>query len=146
MGSALGNGIIVAVEHHKLKEFCKKNPTAIYVNKRTGYYSGTLCPDAPLSAAAQASVDRICNDSPGAQVNVGLHVVRCFTPPPTPNLKWARWEMDALRTDYETQAALHAPAIDQARSDWSAWNETYCRLAGAKGSYKDLNGKKQYCR
>lgn len=146
MGNALGNGIIVAVEHRKLKAFCKKNPTAVYVNRRTGYYSGTLCPDAPLSAAAQVTVNKICSNAPGARINVGLHIVRCFTPPAEPNLKWAKWEMDALRTDYKAQSKLHTLGIDQARSDWTAWTDTYCRLAGAKGSYKDLDGKKQHCR
>jgi len=145
MGSAMGNGIIIAVERHRLKAFCKNNPSGVYVNERTGYYSGTLCPEAPLSAAAHASVDKICNDNPGAQVNVGLHVVRCFTPPAEPNLKWAKWEMDALRTDYETQATHHTSSTEQARSDWTAWNSTYCRLAGSKGSYKDLDGSKKHC-
>lgn len=146
MGNALGNGIAAAVEHHRLKEFCRANPTATYVTVRDGYQFGTLCQDAPFSRAQQESIDQVCRNNSGLETGIDLHKVRCVTPPPEPNVKWARWEMDGLRRDYQAQAAAHSPGMYQAWADWTIWSAKYCRLAGARGSYKGLDGKKQHCR
>lgn len=143
MGSALGAGIAIAVQKHRLHSFCKKNPTGVFNNE--GAFSGTPCPDAPLNASQQASVDEFCANNPGRKAKVGLRTIGCFTPPPVPNLKWARWEMGALRTDYQAQVALKSPGVEQARVDWFTWNSVFCGLSSSKASYKGLDGKKKHC-
>lgn len=144
MGQAAGSIILVSIERHKLRKFCKKNPTAIYKNS-DGYFSGTLCPEAPFDREQQASINKFCNGNPGRDTSIGLHTVKCVNPPSEPNLKWAEWEMKGLRRDYRAQKALNSPGADQARLDWLAWSSAYCRLGGTKSTYKDLDGKKRHC-
>lgn len=147
MGSAIGNGIILGIDRHKMKSFCKANPTAIFIAKSNAY-SGTLCKDAPFNKAQQTKIDNYCRENPGRETSCGLHNVTCFTPPAIPNLRWAKWEMDGLHKDYKAQLSLNnnaAAGVSQSRASWTTWESTYCSLAKPKASYKNLEGKKQRC-
>ena len=88
MGSGITNAIIVGAERHKMKSFCKANPTSVFVAK-SNVFSGTLCKDAAFNQAQQEQIDIYCKDHPGRETGIGLHNVACFTPPATTNLKWA---------------------------------------------------------
>lgn len=146
MGSGITNAIIIGAERHKMKSFCKANPTAIFIAKANAF-SGTLCKNAPFNQVQQEHIDSYCEDNPGHETGYGLHMVTCFVPPPIPNLKWAKWEMDGLHKDYEAQLSLNINSIgaSQSRDSWTAWKTTYCGLAKKGASYKNLDGKKQHC-
>ncbi len=146
MGSAIGNGITLGIDHHKMESFCKANPTAIFVAKSNAY-SGTPCKAGPFTQVQQTNIDNYCWDHPGRETGYGLHKVTCFTPPATPNLKWAKWEMDALYKDHEAQLSLNNNPDGALHSwaGWIIWKSKYCTLAKPKASYRDLEGKKQRC-
>jgi len=146
-GAAIGRGIGVAIaggiENHRINSFCKTNSTSTY---HTGNGLAIDCPNAPLDSWEQQEVDNYCSDNPGSWMAFGKHRVDCLTPPNPPNLKWAKWELNAWRWDYKNQAKTKLSLSgDQMRSDWDYWRGVYCSLAGSGTAYKDLNGKKQRC-
>jgi hypothetical protein len=146
MGYGITNAIITGAERHKMKSFCKANPASIFIAK-SNMFSGTLCKDAAFNQVQQEQIDSYCQDHPGRETGYGLHNVACFTPPAIQNLKWAKWEMDGLRRDYEAQLSLNnnAAGVSQSSASWTPWKSMYCVLAKAKASYRDLQGKKRRC-
>lgn len=145
-GYGIGSGLVLGIDHHKMSKFCKANPTGIFSDKSNAY-SGTLCKNAPFSASQQTQVDIYCKDHPGGEIAYGLHSVTCFTPPREPNLKWAKWEMEELHQEYEAELSMDTDSngANQSRASWTAWKTTYCGIARAGTSYRDLDGKKQRC-
>jgi hypothetical protein len=146
MGSALGNGIALAIDRHRMKSFCKSNPSGIFI-RQSNAFSGSLCQNAPFTESQQKQVDGFCNDHPGGETGYGLHTVTCFIPPVGPNLKWAKWEMGELHKDYEVQVSLgeNSTGANESRADWTSWKMTYCRLAPKGAPYRALDGTKQHC-
>jgi len=144
IGSALGNGIISAVERHKLTAFCNAHPTAVYqTNDRTE----TPCQDAPISVAAQNSVNTICLNHPYATVRVGLRIITCDKPPEPPNLAWITWAMDAFSHGYK--AAIKnkdAEKISETINDFNEAADMYCKLTGVGAAYNDFQGNEQHCK
>jgi hypothetical protein len=148
MGQAIGVGIVKGAEHHKMEKFCNENPTAVYLNERSEFYNGTLCKNAPFTSAQQRSIDSLCYGNPGRETGFGLHHVTCFFPPAQPNLAWAKWEMENLRTDYHAQSeytTANSDGKDAARLGWEKWKATFCQQSKSGASYRDLDGKKVRC-
>lgn len=145
-GRAIGSDIAAGIENHRIKSYCKSNPTAT-VHLDNGI--GMPCPDAPLQQGELDDVDRYCAENPGLDMYIGFHKFDCYTPPNPPNLKWATWELKEWQWDYTHQRnkAVIGVALtgDQLRADWEYWRKTYCALAPSGATYKDLNGKKQHC-
>lgn len=145
-GRVIGNGIAAGIANHRINSFCKTNPTATYLT------SGGInieCPNAPFSSWEQEQIDAYCADNPGRWIGFGKHMVSCVTPPSSPNLKWATWELKQWEWDYLHQRNKEVTAAaltsDQLRTNWEYWRGKYCAIAPPGGIYKDLDGKKQHC-
>ena len=145
-GRAIGSDIADAMENHRIKSYCKVNPTST-VHMDNGI--NIPCQDSPLESGEQHDIDSYCAQNPGLWIEIGLHRVNCYTAPNPPNLKWTIWEMKEWQWDYTHQRnkAVIAGALtsDQLRADWEYWRGTYCALSPSGATYKDLNGKKQRC-
>jgi hypothetical protein len=104
---------------------------------------------APQSAPTwrQEQIDNYCADNPGSWIAFDNHRVDCLTPPNPPNLKWAKWELNAWHRTYKDQEKTKSSrlSVDQMHSSWDYWRGVYCSLAESGATYKDLNGKKQRC-
>jgi hypothetical protein len=143
LGRGIGSAIAGAVENHHVNSFCKANPTSTY-NRSDGV--AIPCPEAPLDNSEQARIDAYCSDNPGSWMAHGKHRVDCLTPPNPPNLKWAKWELNAWQWDYRNQAkAKLALSGDEIHSNWNYWKDIYCGLAESGATYRDLTGKKHRC-
>ena len=79
----------------------------------------------------------------------GKHMVTCATPPSTPNLKWATWELKQTQWYYTHQrdkfVIAQAVTGDELRANWIYWRGKYCALAPDGATYKDLDGTKLHC-
>ena len=146
VGRAISEGIANGIANHKINSFCKANPTATYLT------SGGInieCPNAPFKSWEQEQIDTYCADNPGREIGFGEHMVKCVTPPITPNLKWATWALKQWGWDYTHQSNkdIRAAALtsDQLRTDWEWWRGKYCALSPSGATYKDLDGRKQHC-
>ena len=140
IGSAIGSS---AVEAYRLSSYCKANPTSTFIRS-----DGVTipCPRAPLDNWERTQIDQYCRDNPGSWMAIGKRKVDCLTPPNPPNLKWAKWELNAWQWDYRNQAkAKLALSGDEIRSNWNHWKGIYCSLAESAATFKDLNGKKHRC-
>ena len=144
LGRGIGSAIAAGVENHRINSFCKANPTSTF---QTSNGVAIECPNAPLDSWEQGQIDKYCADNPGSWTAFGKHRVDCLTPPNPPNLKWAKWELNAWRWDYKNQAkAKMSLSGDQMRSIWDYWRGVYCSLEESSAAYKDLNGRKERCR
>ena len=141
IGHAVGSAIVGGIENHRINSFCNANATSSY---RTADGISIDCPNAPLDSFEQKHIDDYCAENPGSWMAYGKHRVDCLTPPRQPNLKWAKWELNAWQRGYKAQAKTQVPG-DQTNSTWNYWRGVYCGLAGSAAAYKDLNGKKQRC-
>jgi len=140
MGHAIGSS---AVEAYRISSYCKANPTSTFI---TSDGVRIPCPRAPLDNWEMTQIDQYCRDNPGSWMAIGKHKVDCLTPPNPPNLKWAKWELNAWQWDYRNQAkAKLALSSDEIRSNWNYWKGIYCGLAESGATYKDLDGKKHRC-
>lgn len=143
VGSAIGTAIAGSIQNHRINSFCKANPTSTYVTD-TGLRID--CPSASLSRFEHNEVDDYCADNPGSWIAFGKHRVDCLMPPNPPNLKWAKWELNAWQWDYKNPKKISISLTqDQMRSNWSYWQQEYCSLSGSGTKFKDLEGKKQRC-
>jgi hypothetical protein len=145
-GNAAGSLIATGIENHRMKSYCKANPTST-LHLANGI--GMPCPGAPLQQAELDDVDRYCAENPGLDMYIGFHKFDCDKPPNPPNLKWAIWEMDQSHYAYKHQ---HDKIViswglnsDQLLAKWEYWRATYCTLAPVAAKYKDLDDKKQRC-
>jgi hypothetical protein len=104
---------------------------------------------APQSAPTwrQEQIDNYCADNPGSWIAFDNHRFDCLTPPNPPNLKWAKWELNAWHRTYKNQEKMKSSrlSVDQMHSNWDYWKGVYCSLAESGATYKDLNGKNQRC-
>jgi hypothetical protein len=146
-GAAIGRGIGAAIaggiENHHINSFCKDNPTSTY---HTSDGIAIDCPKKPLDDWEQAQIDSYCSNNPGSWMAFGKHRVDCLTPPNPPNLKWAKWELNAWQWDYRNPAkAKLALSSEEMRSNWNYWRGVYCGLAESGAPYKDLTGRKHHC-
>jgi hypothetical protein len=145
-GRAIGEDIATAVANHRINSFCKADPTGTYL---TADAINIDCPKAPFTAWEQEQIDAYCKDNPGKGIGFGKHMVKCVTPPSSPNLKWAAWALKQWRWDYMHQRDKDVTAAaltrDQLGADWEYWRVKYCALAPPVSTYTDLNGKKQSC-
>jgi len=146
VGRVIGNGIANGIANHRINSFCKANPTGTYL---TSDGINIDCPNAPFSNWEQQQIDAYCADNPGREMGFGKHMVTCITPPITPNLKWATWELKQTQWYYTHQrdkfVIAQAVTGEQLRSNWIYWRGKYCALAPAGAAYKDLDGRKQHC-
>lgn len=146
VGRAIGADIAGGIANHRIKSFCKTNPTGTYL---TSNDVNIDCPKAPFTTWEQEQIDAYCADNPGRGIGFGKHMVKCNTPPSTPNLKWATWALKQWEQDYLHQRNKEIVAAgltsDQLRTNWEYWRGTYCALAPSGGTYKDLSGRKQRC-
>lgn len=144
VGQAIGSAIGSVIEKHRISSYCKANPTSTFL---TSDGLAIPCPNAPLDSFAQSQIDGYCRDNPGSWIAIGKHRVDCLTPPSTPNLKWAQWEMNGWLAEYKHRSKANATmSEDQIRAIWNYWQPIYCSLAPSRAKYKDLDGKKQTCR
>ena len=146
VGRAIGNGIANGLANHRINSFCKAYPTATYL---TADAINIDCPKATFTGWEQEQIDTFCADNPGRGIGFGKHMVTCVTPPSTPNLKWAAWEINAWRWDFRNQGnkvmAASSLTSDQISKSWDYWRGVYCRLSPPGAAYKSLDGKKQRC-
>jgi hypothetical protein len=146
VGRAIGVGIANGVANHRINSFCKANPTATYL---TADRISIECPKAAFSSWEQSQIDAYCVDNPGREMGFGRHMVTCVTPPTTPNLKWATWELNTWRWDFRNQGkkAMAGSSLtsDQIKSSWDYWRGLYCRLSPPGTTFRDLEDKKQRC-
>jgi hypothetical protein len=145
-GRAIGNDIAAGIANHRINSFCKTDPTGTYL---TSNGVNIDCPKAPFNSWEQEQIDAYCADNPGRGIGFGKHMVKCVTPPNSPNLKWATWALTQWERDYLHQHDKEIVAAgltsDQLRTNWEYWRVKYCSLAPRGAPYKDLSGKKQHC-
>lgn len=146
-GYAIGYGVTAAIEsavdHHKLKSFCKANPTAIYQEKDRVRIP---CQEAPVTDKAQKAIDSFCRDHPFREINYGLRTITCDTPPNPGNLVWATAYMEFGAKAYKIYSKKKDVKMTQVAVDgFNDGEKEYCILTGKGAAYSDLQGNEQHC-